>query len=222
MGMFAVVKDNKVVGVFNGQKFGEGRNCVDLPDDCAIFPGSDVREYDAAWNLRPLSDRVKEGLVKISPRHEVVGEEIIPKSLVKLVLEGLEELPAGYKLVPEAEAPKGVDVVDGYALRQLLPLDLIEAGLIDPPKGTKFVIDAKDIAGYRVEALTDAEQAATGIITEQECRRREIVDELASLDRIISREVEDFYKDSNKTPSLPVRAEAIKRKEELRAELKTL
>jgi hypothetical protein len=47
-----------------------------------------------------------------------------------------------------------------------------------------------------------------------------IKQQLAALDSIISRDIEDMYAELGKTPAFPARADAIKQKQALRAQLK--
>lgn len=168
MSKFVVVQDNKVLGVFDGQKFGDGRNCVEVPDDCPIQPGQDVREFDAdhGWVLRPLEHRVKEGLVKLDPHLKVVGDSIQPKSQVQLILEGIEDIPVGHKLVPESEAPAEFPAIDGYAIVPKTPFELMAEGIIDIPKGKKLVADSTVFGGYKLEDMTPEDRVAAGELTE--------------------------------------------------------
>lgn len=168
MSKFVVVQDNKVLGVFDGQKFGDGRNCVDVPDDCPIQQGQDVREFDTAngWTLRPLKDRVDEGLVKIDPHFKVVGEDLQHKSQVRLILDNVEELPIGHKLVPATEAPETFPVEDGYAIVPKTPYELMAEGVIDIPKGKKLVADPTVFGGYKLEDMTLEDRVAAGELTE--------------------------------------------------------
>lgn len=179
MSKFIVVNDNKVLGVFDGKKFGDGRNCVDVPDDCVVQPGQDVREFDVdnGWILRPLEDRMREGLVKIDPHYKVVGESIKPKSQVQLILEGIEQLPAGYKLVAEADAPEGALIEDGYSIIPLTPYELMAQGIIDVPEGKKLVADPTILGGYKLEDMTPEERVTAGELTDAdllEIRKQQI------------------------------------------------
>jgi hypothetical protein len=179
MSKFVVVQDNKVLGVFDGQKFGDGRNCVDVPDDCPIQQGQDVREFDAAndWTLRPLKDRVEAGLVQIDPHLKVVGESLQRKSQVSLILDNVEEIPVGHKLVPAAEAPETFPVEDGYAIVPKTPYEMMAEGIIDTPKGKKLVTDTTVFGGYRLEDMTLEDRVAAGELTDAylfEIRRRQV------------------------------------------------
>lgn len=211
MSKFAVVDNNKVVMVADGQPFGDGRNCVLVPDDCPIIQGQDIREYAEDWSLRPLADRVADGLVKLESRLEVVGETLRAKSYVKLILEGIEEIPAGYKLVMEANAPDGFPAVDGYALVPLTPYELMAKGLIDKPKGQKIVEDVSVFGGYRLEPMTPDERVIAGEITALDVSKIELKAEevrlqgyLDETDRFASRAVDYLVSSGATGKEMPI------------------
>lgn len=181
MSKFVVVDNNKVVMVADGQLFGDGRNCVPVPDDCPIIQGQDIREYAEDWSLRPLGERVADGLVRLDTRLEVAGETVRPKSLVKLILEGIEEVPAGNKLVAEVDAPVGFPIIDGYAIVPFTPYELMAKGLIDTPEGQKLVEDASVFGGYRLETMTSDEKIETGELTALDISKMELRAEEAQL-----------------------------------------
>lgn len=177
MSKFVVVDNNKVIMVADGKPFGDGRNCVTVPDDCPILQGQDIREYSEDWTLRPLADRVTNGLVKIDPRLEVVGETVRSKSVIKLILEGIEEVPAGHKLVAGADAPEGFDPIDGFSLVPLTPYELMAKGILDKPAGKKLVEDSTVFGGYRLEFMTPEERVVAGELTENDITKMNLATE---------------------------------------------
>lgn len=190
---FIVVDNNKVLGVFDGPLFGDGRNCLHVPNECPIQQGQDVREYDSDWQMRPLVERVADGLVKIDSHFEVIGESIRPKSIIRLILDKIEELPVGYKMVAETEAPDGFPPVDGYALVPLTPYELMQAGKIDKPAGMKLVADTSIFGGLRLDPMTPEERVAAGELTESDLERSRLMGEAAFLQEYL--DSTDWYVD---------------------------
>jgi hypothetical protein len=88
--------------------------------------------------------------------------------MVQLILEGIESVPAGYKMVPEQEAPEGFPPEDGYAIVPLTPYELMAKGIIDIPEGKKLVEDHEVFGGYRLEDLTPEDRIARGELSQQD------------------------------------------------------
>lgn len=66
----------------------------------------DEREFDADWKLRPIKDRVADGLVVLPPDQTVDEEtgEVRPKTLKESIDDGTIELQSSQKYDPETES----------------------------------------------------------------------------------------------------------------------
>ena len=67
------------------------QNVTPLPGDIPIHEGSHVAEYDADWQLRPLSQRVAEGYVTVQEGYILDGEGIRPMTHEERIVAGIEE-----------------------------------------------------------------------------------------------------------------------------------
>lgn len=218
---FIVVDSNKVLGVFDGTLFGDGRNCIRVPDDCPIQQGQDVREYTSDWELRPLADRVADGLIRIDPHYEVVGDSVRPKSLVKLIFDGLEEIPAGCKMVSADDAPESFPPVDGYSIVPLTPYELMAAGKIDKPQGFKLVKDESVFGGLRLDPMTLDERVAAGELTERDLARGKLTAEMSALLQYLEdtgwyAERDADYRASNGAYGKPAPVDVLAKRQEAR------
>lgn len=126
---------------------------IEVPDGFRGVVGMCVKEFDDSWNVRPLSERVKEGLVEIAPEFVLDGGNIRPKKLSELVESGLVEVDDYH-------------VLDGEGIREKTPRELVRDGLIEKPKGLKLVEDAEQPDGLRMEPMTLEEQVTAGEITQ--------------------------------------------------------
>lgn len=74
-------------------------DCRDVPDFFSFVAGRAVAEYDEAWRLRPLADRIKDGLVVVSKAEKIVGEMVVAKDSLERIRDGLDPAPHGQKVV---------------------------------------------------------------------------------------------------------------------------
>jgi len=103
MSEYIQVKDGKMLAAYCGP-LPVGDEYKQIPDNWPHFvPGLDVRNFDAAWNLRPLMDRIAEGLVSVSSAEVVEGEMIRAKSQLERYRDSLDALPNGQKIVEAAD-----------------------------------------------------------------------------------------------------------------------
>ncbi|MGE5494625.1 MAG: hypothetical protein ACM3S4_04920 [Burkholderiales bacterium] len=127
--MFAITVDGGLItGVHESQEIiteetfkgtlYEGQAVIEVPEDKAanISSGKYLGEYDAAWNLRPLAQRVAEGLVVIPADHVVDGEEIREMTTKEKIDAGLITVDEGY-------------VLDGDTIRPMTIPEKIAAGI---------------------------------------------------------------------------------------------
>lgn len=101
---YILIKDNKMLAAFCGPK-PTGDEYVFVPDNFQFFlPNLDVRNFDADWNLRPLADRIKDGLVVCDSKTEkIVGEQIVALSALERIQSGADSAPKGQKLEVAAD-----------------------------------------------------------------------------------------------------------------------
>lgn len=95
---FVIVKDGRLVEHGCGLR-PAGRDCRDVPDFFAFVAGRAVSEYDEAWQLRPLADRIADGLVVVSEAEKIVGETVVAKDRLERIRDGLDPAPKGQKLI---------------------------------------------------------------------------------------------------------------------------
>ncbi|HOX32043.1 MAG TPA: hypothetical protein PLB91_06910 [Spirochaetales bacterium] len=99
MSEYIRVKDNKMLAAYCGP-LPKGTEYRKVPDGWPHFvPGLDVRNFDTAWSLRPLADRIAEGLVVVSEAEVVEGETIRAMTQLERYRDGLDTLPPGKKVV---------------------------------------------------------------------------------------------------------------------------
>lgn len=60
--------------------------------------GQDIREFDEEYVLRPLSARIAEGYVTLSPSEILDGETVREKTQIEKYVDGTDVLPEGWKL----------------------------------------------------------------------------------------------------------------------------
>ena len=103
MSEYIQVVDGKMVAAFCGKK-PTGVKVVAVPDGWPYFvPGLDVLNFDTEWHLRPLADRIADGLVVVSEAEVVEGETIRAKTVLERYRDGLDQLPKGQKVVLAAD-----------------------------------------------------------------------------------------------------------------------
>lgn len=128
---------------------------IEVPDGFRGFVGMSQKEFDADWNIRPLSERVRDGLVEVAPEFVLDGEELRPKKLSELVESGLVKVDDYHTL-------------EGEGIREKTPRELVRDGLVEKPKGWKLVEDKDQPDGLNMEPMTFEEQLEAGEITQAE------------------------------------------------------
>lgn len=85
-----IVIDNKIVTAYCSSNMNEAppEHFVEWDLDLPVAMGSDIREYDENKNLRPISERILDGLVVLPEGYKVEDENIVPKTHYDMVVEG--------------------------------------------------------------------------------------------------------------------------------------
>lgn len=96
-GEYVVIENGKIVEHCCGLLQKE-RDCRKVPDGFSFNQGADIRNYDSSWSLRPLIDRVRDGLVSVSKEEKIVGENIVALDWFERIVDGIDPLPKGQKL----------------------------------------------------------------------------------------------------------------------------
>lgn len=148
---YVVVEDGRLVEHGCGLR-PAGRDCRDVPDFFTFVAGRSIKEYDEAWQLRPLADRIADGLVVVSEAEKVVGERVVAKDCLERIRDGLDPAPKGEKIV---EAKDGTLSLEAMTLQEQ-----VAAGQIT--QATADTLQALAIRADRAALLssTDWTQAA--------------------------------------------------------------
>jgi hypothetical protein len=104
----------------------EGRDCRLVPDSFNFEPGADVRNYDEAWALRPLKDRIKDGLVVVSKAEKIIGERVIAKDALERIRDGIDKAPGGLKII---EAEDGALTLEGMTYDEQVAAKQLDASV---------------------------------------------------------------------------------------------
>jgi hypothetical protein len=148
---FVIVEDGCLVGHGCGLR-PEGKDCRDVPNFFTFVAGRSIKEYDKAWQIRPLADRIADGLVVVSEAEKIVGETVVAKDRLERIRDGLDSAPKGEKIV---EAKDGT-----LSLEPMSLLEQAEAGQIS--RETAEALQALAARADRTALLssTDWTQAA--------------------------------------------------------------
>ena len=145
MSEYIQVVDGKMVAAFCGKK-PTGVKVVAVPDGWPYFvPGTDLRSFDSDWRLRPLADRIRDGLAVVSKAEVVEGETIRAKTKLERYRDGLDQLPNGQKVV---EAEDGV-----LSLESMTRAEQVAAGQLTAQ--VAFSLDLADCKANRKAAYAD-------------------------------------------------------------------
>jgi hypothetical protein len=145
MNEYIQVKDGVMVAAFCGLQ-PRGDEFKQVPDGWPHFiPGLAVRNFDAAWRLRPLADRIAEGLVSISNAEVLDGETVRAKDQLERYRDGLDQLPKGQKVVKIADGT--------LSLQPMSRAELITTGQLNAQ--VAFSLDLDDCEVARKSAYAD-------------------------------------------------------------------
>ena len=159
---FIVVEAGRLVAHGCGHR-PVGLDCRDVPDFFPFVAGRAVSEYDEKWKLRPLADRIADGLVVVSAAEKVVGEMVVAKDRLERIRDGLDPAPKGEKIV---EAKDGT-----LSLEPMTLLEQAEAGQIS--RETAEALQALAVRADRAALLssTDWTQVSDSPLSAEERAR---------------------------------------------------
>ena len=182
---YVKIEDNRVVELISTTaKMGEPWVPVKL--EGGINTGADVRNYDEEWNLRPVQDRIDDGLITLKVAKEgsdyIVGtvlEHVVDNQIVAYTDKELAALGA-------RELTKYERMVDGVVV-DLTPYDVYNEGIDPLPEGlyldheNREVISADEVEtlyneGKTTQAVWDAYQT--------DMARFYIIDTIAEVDAV--------------------------------------
>lgn len=143
---FVVVEAGRLVAHGCGLR-PEDLDCHDVPDFFPFVAGRAVAEYDEEWRLRPLADRIAEGLVLVSAAEKIVGETVVAKDRLERIRDGLDPAPHGQKVV-EGEG-------GNLVLEPMTPQEQAGAGQITIE--TAAVILAMEVRADRAALLSSTD-----------------------------------------------------------------
>lgn len=127
---------------------------IPVPDGFTGVVGMDEREFDDKWTVRPLKDRVVEGLVAVAPEYTVENNEVRPKTMKELVDD---------KLVIVDD----LHVFDGVGFREKTIREQYRDGCKPTPKGFRLVEDSTQVDGLNLVEMTLKEKVAASVITQE-------------------------------------------------------
>jgi hypothetical protein len=154
--MYAFIEDGRISEISCGSMVPEG--AVMLPADFCGVVGQRVEEFNEDWSIRPLSNRVKDGLVNLPPGYKLAGENFVPMSADELVKTGQLRL-------------KPTEVLEGAGdkayVREKTFIELMRDGLAEVPKGYRLVKSPEAFEGLALEPMTPNEMVKAGQMTRE-------------------------------------------------------
>ena len=111
--------------------------------------GMDVREFDECWNLRPLSERVADGLIEIPRGKKLVGEAFVAMTPLERYQFSVDPVPVGM-------------VLEGDCLRCITLAEQVTADLITQGQADEVAAMAKREERARLLGEYDKKAAQLG------------------------------------------------------------
>jgi hypothetical protein len=111
------IENNVVIDIIDSDRHHD--EYTKIPDDCFIGVGEDIRGYDSSWKLRPLQDRIDDGLITLTEFEKVDGENIVQKTRYDLAKEGKVTLSANEYLDDDAKEIKSGPIPELYAIGKI-------------------------------------------------------------------------------------------------------
>lgn len=174
MSSYIKVIDNKIIASFCGP-IPKGDEYKEVPDGWPFYmpftPNMDVRNFDASWELRPLADRIRDGLVSVSNAEVVDGETVRAKTQLERYRDGLDQLPNGKKIVASDDGT--------LSLKEMTRAEQVAAGQLSAQ--VAYSLDLADCEVNRKAAYTEESdplffKAQRGEATEEEWKNK--IDEI--------------------------------------------
>jgi len=144
--------------IFNHTPYA-GQDVIPLPGDIPIHEGTHVAEYDADWQLRPLSDRVAEGYVEVPEGHILDGDEIRPMTHEERIAAGLDAQEP--ELNPELAAAH-VELSELYAWFYQYDIDIAKWY-----RGQRIGVPREDIDIVALDAAAEIKRARICVLREE-------------------------------------------------------
>jgi hypothetical protein len=93
------VENDVITGVWATDSAELPEGAVQVPKVFNGIKGMNVHEFDENWTLRPLSERVGLGYVKLPEGYKLDGENVVEMTDIEKYAAGVLAVPSGYRLV---------------------------------------------------------------------------------------------------------------------------
>jgi len=98
------VENDIITGVWATDSATLPEGAVRVPNGFTGIKGMNVHEFDDNWTLRPLSERVSLGYVRLPEGYKLDGENVVEMTEIEKYQSGVLPVPSGYKLADGALA----------------------------------------------------------------------------------------------------------------------
>lgn len=95
-----------ITGIYDGKKMHD--NCIDLPEYAQERTGEDDRMYSNNMR-RPLQELLVEGIIEIPIGYKAEANQFVPLDALERVLAGLDDPPVGKKLLGDTFIDQTLD-----------------------------------------------------------------------------------------------------------------
>lgn len=110
--MYILIENDKILEKFCGdvpEQYKE-KEIIQIPDDNEIsFNFMNIKAYDENWKLKPLQELGSLGFIQLKSNQKIQNNEIVQKSDIELMQDGLKEIPQGFKIVNNQLEEKTLD-----------------------------------------------------------------------------------------------------------------
>lgn len=105
-------------------------DAIQIPKGTLIDVGMDIREFDDSWIIRPLSERVADGLIEVPIGKKLVDEKFVSMTQIERYQAGVDPIPVGM-------------VLENDNLRFMTLAEQVAAGLITQDQADEITATAK-------------------------------------------------------------------------------
>jgi hypothetical protein len=121
-----------------------------IPDWVDMASGRDIREFDpATWRLLPITKLIELGYKKLAPYEKLVDGEVVLKTHMEQMRDGVIELPYGMKVIPDPSAQ------DGLGLDKMTIAEMVAAGQLTQAEADAATL--AEVADKRSDLLNAAQ-----------------------------------------------------------------
>lgn len=147
--MFAIIESDRIARILSGDitKF---PGAIKLPDDFQGTVGMYQGEFNDDWTIKPTSERVAGGYLKVPKGYKLDGEQFVELTQAERYQQGVDPIPDGM-------------ILDGDDIRSMTRAELVVADKLTQTEADAF--DKRDVIDRLASLENEVDELRNKIVS---------------------------------------------------------